>query len=79
MMGLNGRVRLRRSALVEAAISELNEADRPLSLQHLARAVLHVESGAATAASRALESLLQQDDRLQVGAYAQTRKMVILK
>ena len=71
MMGLNSRVRLRRSALVEAAISELNEADRPLSLQHLARAVLHVESGAATAASRALESLLQQDDRLQVGAAGQ--------
>jgi len=61
----NGPARSRRSALVEAAIGELTEADRPLSLQHLARAVLHVESKAAAIATRALEPLLLKDDRLR--------------
>ena len=65
MTSANGSARSRRSALVEAAIGELTEADRPLSLQHLARAVLHVESKAAAIATRALEPLLLEDDRLR--------------
>ncbi len=65
MTSENGRARPRRSALVEAAIGELTEADRPLSLEHLAQAVLHVESKAATIATRALEPLLLKDDRLR--------------
>ena len=65
MTSADGRARPRRSALVEAAIGELTEADRPLSLQHLARAVLHVESKAAAIATRALEPLLLEDDRLR--------------
>ena len=65
MTAVNGGARPRRSALVEAAIGELAEADRPLSLEHLAQAVLHVESKAAAIATRALEPLLLKDDRLR--------------
>ena len=65
MTSEDGRARPRRSALVEAAIGELSEADRPLSLEHLAQAVLHVESRAAAIATRALEPLLLKDDRLR--------------
>ena len=67
----DGPARPRRSALVEAAIGELTEADRPLSLQHLARAVLHVESKAAAVATRALEPLLLEDDRLRQASAGQ--------
>ncbi len=71
MTSANGPARPRRSALVEAAIGELTEADRPLSLQHLARAVLHVESKAAAVATRALEPLLLEDDRLRQASAGQ--------
>ena len=59
-----GREGPRRSALVEAAIRKLVEADRPLSLHQLARTVLHVEVGDLNAGVRALEPLLLEDDRL---------------
>ena len=71
MTAVDGPARPRRSALVEAAIGELTEADRPLSLQHLARAVLHVESKAAAVATRALEPLLLEDERLRQAAAGQ--------
>lgn len=71
MSSEDGPARPRRSALVEAAIRELTEADRPLSLRHLARAVLHVESKAAAIATRALEPLLLEDDRLRQGPAGQ--------
>ncbi len=54
----------RRSALVEAAVTELTRAGRPLTLAELARAVLHVESGSISAATRALQPLLAADQRL---------------
>ena len=60
----DGAPAVRRSALVEAAVSELARAGRPLTLERLARAVLHIESGAVGAASRVLEPLLTADERL---------------
>ena len=54
----------RRSVLVEAAVATLVDAGRPMSLQQLARAVLHVESGGAHVAERILTPLLDADDRL---------------
>jgi len=54
----------RRSVLVEAAVRTLEEAGRPMTLQQLARAVLHVEAGGAHIAARILVPLLKADDRL---------------
>ena len=55
----------RRSALVEAAVSALTRAGRPLPVEHLVRVVMQVEFGALGPASRALEPLLVSDERLQ--------------
>lgn len=66
----------RRSVLVEAAVTTLEEAGRPMTLQQLARAVLHVEAGGAHIAARILEPLLRADDRLAtvaVGHWGLTR------
>ncbi|MDE2868539.1 MAG: exonuclease domain-containing protein [Chloroflexota bacterium] len=54
----------RRSVLVEAAVTTLEEAGRPMTLQQLARAVLHVEAGGAHIGARILAPLLEGDDRL---------------
>ena len=54
----------RRSVLVETAVSTLQEAGRPMTLQQLARAVLHVEAGGAHIGARILAPLLEADDRL---------------
>ncbi len=54
----------RRSVLVEAAVSTLEDAGRPMTLQQLARAVLHVEAGGAHIGARILAPLLEGDDRL---------------
>ena len=54
----------RRSVLVEAAVSTLEDAGRPMSLQQLVRAVLHVQAGGAHIGSRILSPLLEADDRL---------------
>ena len=54
----------RRSVLVEAAVATLEDAGRPMTLQQLARAVLHVEAGGAHIAARILAPLLKADDRL---------------
>ena len=54
----------RRSVLVEAAVATLEDAGRPMTLQQLARAVLHVEAGGAHIGARILAPLLEADDRL---------------
>lgn len=54
----------RRSVLVEAAVSTLENAGRPMTMQQLARAVLHVEAGGAHIGARILAPLLEADDRL---------------
>ena len=54
----------RRSVLVEAAVTTLEEAGRPMTLQQLARAVLHVEAGGAHIGARILAPLLEADERL---------------
>lgn len=54
----------RRSVLVETAVSTLQEAGRPMTLQQLARAVLHVEAGGAHIGARILAPLLEADDRM---------------
>ncbi len=54
----------RRSVLVEAAVSTLEDAGRPMTLQQLARAVLHVEAGGAHIGARILAPLLEADMRL---------------
>lgn len=54
----------RRSVLVEAAVSTLEDAGRPMTMQQLARAVLHVEAGGAHIGARILTPLLEADDRL---------------
>ena len=54
----------RRSVLVEAAVATLEDAGRPMTMQQLARAVLHVEAGGAHIGARILTPLLEADDRL---------------
>ena len=61
---LDGDAPGRRSVLVEAAVTTLAEAGRPMTLQQLARAVLHVEAGGAHVGARILAPLLEADDRL---------------
>lgn len=61
---LDSRPWAQRSALVEAAVTELTHAGRPLTLAVLARVVLHVESGSVAVATRALQPLLAADQRL---------------
>ena len=58
----------RRSVLVEAAVATLEDAGRPMTLQQLARAVLHVEAGGAHIGARVLSPLLAADDRLAPAA-----------
>ncbi len=58
----------RRSVLVEAAVATLEDAGRPITLQQLARVVLHVEAGGAHIGARILTPLLEADDRLATGA-----------
>lgn len=60
----DGAAPARRSVLVEAAVTTLEEAGRPMALQQLARAVLHVEAGGAHVGARILSPLLEADDRL---------------
>ena len=59
-----GAAPARRSVLVEAAVATLDDAGRPMSLQQLARAVLHVDAGGAHIAARILAPLLESDARL---------------
>jgi len=61
---LDGDAPGRRSVLVEAVVTTLAEAGRPMTLQQLARAVLHVEAGGAHVGARILAPLLEADDRL---------------
>ena len=65
---LNGEAPVRRSVLVEAAVTTLADAGRPMTLQQLARAVLHVEAGGAHIGARILAPLLEADERLTSGA-----------
>ena len=60
----DGAAPARRSVLVEAAVATLDDAGRPMSLQQLARAVLHVDAGGAHIAARILAPLLESDARL---------------
>lgn len=63
----DGAAPARRSVLVEAAVATLEEAGRPMTLQQLGRAVLHVEAGGAHIAARVLGPLLEADSRLTTG------------
>ncbi len=64
----NGGAPARRSVLVEAAVATLEDAGRPMTLQQLARAVLHVEAGGAHIGARILAPLLDADARLAAEA-----------
>ncbi len=55
---------VRRNALVEAAVEALRAAGRPMTIQRLARDVLHVEASGAHVAVRVLTPLLEGDERL---------------